>query len=169
MEPELSDRSQRLVDCLTEQKSLYFRIVEVLTSEKNYLILADIQSLVENNKLKEALLSKSRALEKIRQLKTDDLLKALSLDSKKSISDIVPLLPKDKAKALIQIQSELAIVIQDLKKVNLQNEKLVQNAKSAIETGLKSMKGESPETQIYKKQGTLEGGRASGKIVSKEI
>lgn len=161
---------RRLVDCLTEQKDLYRRVLEVLGTEKNYLILADVQSLIENTKLKEALLGKSRALERIRQVRVEELLKSLGLDVKeKPISEIIPLLPKESAKQLIELQLTLSKTLQTLRDANLQNEKLATSAKSIIDSGLRVMQGHSPESQVYKKQGKLEPSSRVGKIVSKEI
>src|SRR3990167_2117914 len=90
---------QRLLDCLNEQKDLYLRICDVLNTEKKYLILADITNLVENNKLKEALLAKSRALEKIRPLRVEELLKSLQKEPKNiSISELIPMLSRELGK-----------------------------------------------------------------------
>jgi flagellar biosynthesis/type III secretory pathway chaperone len=170
MGTHFSDQFQRLVDCLSEQREVYARVVEVLGTEKNFLILADIPSLIENNKLKEVLLAKSRAIERIRQVRTSELLKAMGQDPKdRPISEIIALLPKEMAKILIELQASLAKVLQQLGSMNSFNEKLINNAKRAIESGLNSMKGDAPESQVYKKQGKLDPGRGQGKIVSKEI
>jgi len=161
---------QGLVDCLAEQKVLYLHIVDVLTSEKNFLILADIKALIENNKLKESLLSKSRALEKIRQVRFEALLKSLKLEGKAtSISELIPLLAKEQAIQIIEVQGELTKTLHSVREANRQNEKLVANAKNVIDAGLKSLKGDTPDSQTYKKQGKIEPGKIPGKIVSREV
>src|SRR5688572_12146102 len=115
-EQDLTEQFQRLLDCLNEQKELYLKICDVLNTEKKYLILADIKSLVENNKLKEALLAKSRALEKIRPLRVSELLKVLQKEPKDiSVSALIPMLSKELAKKLIEIQGGLNQVLSDLK------------------------------------------------------
>jgi hypothetical protein len=170
MGTQFSEQFKSLVDCLSEQKEIYARVLEILGTEKNFLIFADVQSLTENNKLKEAVLAKSRAIERIRQLRTAELLSAMGQEPKdRPMSEIIALLPKEMAKVLIELQVVLTKVLQEIGKQNSQNEKLIINAKNAVEGGLRALKGEVPETQIYKKHGKLEAGRAPGKIVSKEI
>ncbi len=164
-----STQVEALLNTLQEQKDVYGRIHEVLGAERNFLILADIPSLTENNKLKEALLARSRALEKIRQLKFSQVATAYSLSADMSISSLLPHVEKEVAKKLIEVQAELAQVLQQIKSFNSGNEKLAINARKVIESGLKALKGEVPDSQTYKKQGKLEAGRTPGKIVSKEI
>jgi hypothetical protein len=169
METALTVPFQRLLDCLNEQKELYLRICDVLTSEKNFLIQADVTNLVENNKLKEALLAKSRALEKIRPLRVEELLKALQKEPKNlSISELIPLLSKELARKLIEVQGTLQTVLVNLRSLNDMNNKLVNNARKTIDIGLKALRGDTTESQVYKKQGQLEKGKVPGKIVSKE-
>lgn len=170
MGTQTSDHFQKLAECLNEHKVVYQHILDVLSAEKNFLILADVPSLIDNNKLKETLLSKSRALEKIRQLRVDHLLESLGqrLDDK-SISNLVKILPKENAKQLVEIQAELSQTLQKLRISNQQNEKLVKSAKNAIDSGLKAAGGEGPESKTYQKKGGLETNRTSGKLVSKEV
>ncbi len=161
---------QRLLDCLNEQKELYLRICDVLNSEKQFLILADITGLVENNKLKEALLAKSRALEKIRPLRVEELLRSLQKEPKGiSISELIPMLSKELGKKLIEVQANLQQVLRELRELNDMNNRLVTNAKNTIDVGLKALRGDTTESQVYKKQGKLEKGKVPGKIVSKEV
>lgn len=165
-----SEPFQRLLDCLNEQKELYLRICDVLASEEKYLILADITNLVENNKLKEALLAKSRALEKIRPLRVEELLKALQREPKDiSISDLIPMLNKELGRKLIEVQGSLNQVLVTLRSRNDMNNKLVTNARKTIDVGLKALRGDTTESQVYKKQGQMEKGKIPGKIVSKEV
>src|SRR5688500_7477096 len=64
---------KKLVECLDDELKVYRHLLDIIRKEKEILISANIDDLNENNKAKEAMLMKLRALERIREKASRDL------------------------------------------------------------------------------------------------
>ncbi|MGE3973384.1 MAG: flagellar protein FlgN [Bdellovibrionales bacterium] len=163
------DAYQSLIQILEELVSVYNVFFNTLEEEKTALISFDLGRITEINQTKEAFITKTKALEKIRQERVETFLSSLNLAGKTiNLTQLVDILPKDQGAKLRGVQVALDITLTRVRDYNKQNERLTQNALKIIKHNLNSSPEQASNT-TYKKQGTLETNQAPGKFVSKEI
>lgn len=161
--------SQSLVTVLEEQIRVYRHLLEVVRKEKEILIAANLDDLNENNRSKEAMLIKIRALESERVAKAHSLFTALNLEGDQPrLLEIARHLEESEAEKLRNIHSVLELLLRRVQEYNKQNEGLVQSALSTITGAMKEIKGTLAEKPTYQKKGEVEGHTASGQLVSRE-
>jgi len=158
-----------LVSVLEEQIKVYRHLLEVVRKEKEILISANLDDLNENNKAKEAMLLKIRALESERLKAAGDVCLSLNLSTEQPrLLDIAKHLDDAGADKLRNIHSVLELLLRRVQEYNRQNEILVQSALSNITGAMNAIKGTLEEKPTYKKKGEVEGHASSGQLVSRE-
>ncbi len=158
-----------LVSVLEEQIKVYRHLLEVVRKEKDILISAHLDDLNENNKAKEAMLLKIRALESQRVTAAVQLGAALDLKAEQPrLLEIAKYLPDGPADKLRNIHSVLELLLRRVQEYNRGNEILVQSALTNITGAMNAIKGTLDEKPTYKKKGEVEGHTASGQLVSRE-
>jgi len=158
-----------LVSVLEEQIKVYRHLLEVVRKEKDILISANLDDLNENNKSKEAMLLKIRALETQRLATALDLGNALNLGKDQPrLLEIAKYLDDASADKLRNIHSVLELLLRRVQEYNRGNEVLVQSALNNITGAMKAIKGSLDDKSTYKKKGEVEGHTAAGQLVSRE-
>ena len=158
-----------LIGTLEDQVKVYRGLLDVVRKEKDILISANLDDLNENNRSKEAMLIKIRALEAQRLKNAADVYLSLGLqgdqprllDSARHVSDA-------QAEKLRSIHSVLELLLKRVQEYNRQNESLVQSALTNITGAMNAIKTTLQEKPVYQKQGEVQGQSQSGQLVSKE-
>jgi flagellar biosynthesis/type III secretory pathway chaperone len=158
-----------LVTVLEEQIRVYRHLLDIVRKEKEILISANLDDLNENNRAKEAMLIKIRALETDRLARASDLFANLGLqgDSPRLL-EMARHLDSASADKLRNIHSVLELLLKRVQEFNKQNEGLVQAALSNITGAMNALKGTLAEKPTYQKKGEVEGVTAAGQLVSRE-
>lgn len=158
-----------LVSVLEEQIKVYRHLLEVVRKEKDILVAANLDDLNENNKAKEAMLLKIRALE-IQRLKcATDTSSALGLSADAPrLLEIAKHLSTEAGDKLRNLHSVLELLLRRVQEYNRGNEVLVQSALSNITGAMNAIKGTLQEKATYQKKGEVEGHASSGQLVSRE-
>jgi len=162
------DAYQSLILILEELVSVYSAFFDTLEQEKSALIAFDLSRISEINKAKEAFITKTKTLERTRQINTEIFLNELNVTDKNiRLTQIVDRLPKDRGAKLRGVQVALDITLTRVRDLNKQNERLTQNALNIIRHSM-NLGGDQVNNTTYRKQGHLEINKLPGKIVSKE-
>jgi len=166
----INEHFERLKECLEDQQRVYQALLDLVIQEKDLLIHADIAELDKSNKHKEALVGKAKGLDRVREVRVDELLASLQIPPQKiRLTELAQHFSGKEAELLLAYQKSLTLVLERLKEVNVQNEKLTQSAKKAIDGVISVLKGQLPENKVYKKKGSLQKNTHPGSIVSKEV
>jgi flagellar biosynthesis/type III secretory pathway chaperone len=158
-----------LIQVLEDQVKVYRHLLEVVRKEKEILVSANLDDLNENNRAKEAMLIKIRALEAQRLKLAAEIYQSLGLGGEQPrLLEIARHVRDDLGEKLRSIHSVLELLLKRVQEYNRQNETLVQSALSHITGAMKEIKSTLQEKPVYKKQGEVEGHTASGQLVSRE-
>jgi flagellar biosynthesis/type III secretory pathway chaperone len=158
-----------LIAVLEEQIRVYRHLLEIVRKEKDILVAANLDDLNENNRAKEAMLVKIRALEAERLAKAHSLYQDLQLHGEHPrLLEMARHLDTDSADKLRNIHSVMELLLRRVQEYNQQNEALVQAALSNITGAMKEIKGTLSEKPTYQKKGEVEGVTPAGQLVSRE-
>lgn len=158
-----------LIQVLEDQVKVYRHLLEVVRKEKEILVSANLDELNENNRAKEAMLIKIRALEAQRLKLAAEIYQSLGLGGEQPrLLEIARHVPDVLGEKLRSVHSVLELLLKRVQEYNRQNETLVQSALTHITGAMKEIKSTLQEKPVYKKQGEVEGHTASGQLVSRE-
>jgi len=158
-----------LILVLEDQVKVYRHLLEVVRKEKDILISANLDDLNENNRAKEAMLIKIRALEAQCLKSAAEIYQSLGLSGEEPrLLEIARHVRDDMGEKLRSIHSVLELLLKSVQEYNRQNESLVQSALTHITGAMNEIKGTLKEKPTYKRQGEVEGHTASGQLVSRE-
>jgi flagellar biosynthesis/type III secretory pathway chaperone len=158
-----------LVAVLEEQIRVYRHLLDIVRKEKDILVSANLDDLNENNRAKEAMLIKIRALETERLAKAGELSVNLNLkNDPPRLLEMARHLDSASADKLRNIHSVLELLLKRVQEFNRQNEALVQAALSNITGAMNAIKGTLADRPTYQKKGEVEGVTAAGQLVSRE-
>lgn len=159
----------KLVNVLEEQITVYRHLLETVRKEKEILVSANLDDLNENNRTKEAMLIKIRALEAQRIKCAVDLAQGLGLSSEQPrLLELARHLEEARAEKLRNVHSVLELLLRRVQEFNKQNETLVQSALHNITGAMNAIKGTLQEKPTYQKKGEVEGQTSAGQLVSRE-
>lgn len=166
---ELQEQVTALVGVLDEQIKVYRHLLEVVRKEKDILVSANLDELNENNRTKEAMLIKIRALEVERVRIAQHVSQALGLQGEAPrLLEIANYLSDESGEKLRSIHSVLELLLKRVQEYNRQNEILVQSALNNITGAMNAIKGSLESKPTYQKKGEVEGQTASGNLVSRQ-
>lgn len=166
----MGERVTSLLSTLEEQIKVYRHLLEVVRKEKDILMSANLDELNENNRAKEAMLIKIRALEVERARFAAEVHKSLGLTGEEPrLLEIARHLDTARADQLRNIHSVLDLLLRRVQEYNRQNETLVQSALTNITGAMNAIKGSLGEKATYQKKGEIEGHAAAGQLVSREV
>lgn len=163
-----NNQTLQLVSVLEEQVKVYRHLLEVVRKEKEILVAANLDELNENNRTKEAMLIKVRALEADRVKLAGEVAAALGLSGEPRLLEIARHVPEAEADKLRNMHSVLELLLRRVQEYNRQNEALVQSALQNITGAMKAIKGSLEAKPTYQKKGEVEGHASAGQLVSKE-
>lgn len=164
----MGDNVTGLLLTLEEQIKVYRHLLEVVRKEKEILVSANLDELNENNKAKEAMLIRIRALESDRQKWAIEAHNELRLNGEPRLLEIARHLDSEGAEKLRNVHNVLELLLRRVQEYNRQNEALVQSALTNITGAMKAIKGTLDEKPTYKKKGEVENHTSSGQLVSRE-
>ena len=166
-----------LVQVLEEEITVYRHFLDLVRHEYNILVESKLDALIENNKAKDAMITKLKGLERIREKRTRDTTMALGMLSQGMAAGNEPItllqiaskLEMVQADKLRSIHATLELLIKRTKENNAKNEVLVQSALTNIKGALENLKHSLQDKNTYKSEGQVsEGPVAPGRFVSKE-
>ena len=158
-----------LIATLEEQIRVYRHLLDCVRKEKEILVAANLDDLNENNRTKEALLIKVRALEAQRLELAAKVSQELGINHEEPrLLEIARHLGSDLADKLRNIHSVLELLLKRVQEFNKQNESLVQAALSNITGAMNAIKGTLADKATYQKKGEVEGITSAGQLVSRE-
>jgi flagellar biosynthesis/type III secretory pathway chaperone len=164
--------TQELVDSLLgtleEQVKVYRALLDVVRKEKEILVSANLDDLTENNRSKEAMLIKIRALESQRVTAATGVYQSLGLHGEPRLLEIARYVKSAEGDKLRSVHSVLELLLRRVQEYNRQNETLVQSALNNITGAMNAIKSTLQEKPVYQKQGEVEGTTQSGQLVSRE-
>jgi flagellar biosynthesis/type III secretory pathway chaperone len=167
---QLQEHVASLVTVLDEQIKIYRHLLEVVRKEKEILVAANLDDLNENNRAKEAMLIKIRALEVERIRVATHVAQELGLKGESPrLLDIANHLPDESGEKLRSIHSVLELLLKRVQEYNRQNEILVQSALNNITGAMNALKGSLESKPTYQKKGEVEGHTAAGNLVSRQV
>lgn len=168
---QTQDVYKKLVDLLNDQVNVHSHLLQLIENEKSILISASLDSLNENNRAKEAMISRIRDLERDRIVLTKDLGLRLGISKgNPTISELVARALPETAQDLRAVQQSLLLLIERVQDANRNNEYLVESALQNISGAMGSVRDQVKENPTYKRQGHInKGATSSGRLVSKEV
>ena len=169
MKPESRELIQKLDKNLADIVKVYRHILNVVRKEREILIAADLEELNLNNRSKEAMLIKAKALEGDRLELVNELAELEGLQSPVRLRQLAQHFGGESGERLLKLNSVLKLLLQRVKDFNLQNEELVGRALDSITGGMDSIRDSVGEQPNYKKGGELDESKpGSGRLVSRE-
>jgi flagellar biosynthesis/type III secretory pathway chaperone len=158
-----------LISVLEEQIKVYRHLLEVVRKEKDILVSTNLDALNENNRAKEAMLIRIRALESERMKAAIEVHKQLGLSGDEPrLLDLARYMPDPAAEKMRSVHNVLELLLRRVQEYNRQNETLVQSALSNITGAMNAIKGTLSEKPTYQKKGEVEGHTSAGQLVSRE-
>ena len=168
-ESKIRELTGTLTTLLEEQIRVYRHLLECVRKEKDILVSANLDDLNENNRAKEALLLKIRALETQRIAVATELFQGLGLTGEfPRLVEIARHLDSESADKLRNIHSVLELLLRRVQEFNQHNETLVQSALTNITGAMKEIKGTLADKATYQKKGEVDTHTNAGQIVSRE-
>jgi flagellar biosynthesis/type III secretory pathway chaperone len=163
----------KLVDILENEVGVHRHMLDTVRGEKDVLIAANIEAIAENNRAKELMITKLRALERGREAIIEQLLPQLGIDARPvKLLDVARKFDGEQAERLRTIHSALDLMINRIREYNQQNEALVQAALKTVEGSMDSLRKGLADNKVYKKKGQsgeVQVKAASGQFISKEV
>lgn len=167
---DASPEYHNLVKQLDELVSLYQSLLDVVRTEKQLLITADIEKLNDSNKNKELLLNKIKTQDGLREKLAKEL--AIKVGLKPNAPRLLELAKKHsgaEAERLRQLHGTLTVLIERVSEINLENENYTESALRSLNLALGDIKNTIGGKKMYARKGKMEEGpNKSGNFVSKE-
>ena len=168
-ENRVQDNVSHLHGTLEEQVKVYRLLLDLVRKEKDILISANLDELNDNNRGKEAMLIRIRALEIQRQKWALEVHRELALEGDEPrLLDMAKHLDETRAERLRSVHNVLELLLRRVQDYNRGNEALVHSALSNITDAMNQLKGNLSEKPTYQKKGEKGGAATAGQLVSRE-
>jgi flagellar biosynthesis/type III secretory pathway chaperone len=160
-----------LVQVLDEEITIYRHFLDLVRHEHDILVESKLEALVENNKAKEAMITKLKSLERIREKRARELAAALNMKTEPILLlELASKLDLPQGDKLRSIHSTLDLLIKRVKENNQKNEVLVNSALTNITGALENLKSSLQTKTTYKNEGQVQQTAVpTGRFVSKEV
>lgn len=155
---------------LEDLVKVYRTLLDVIRKEKELLLSADAEKLMENNKTKEACLFKLRSLDSHRERYARELAHLTGADaSQPRLLELATKLSGDRGEKLRSLHSMLELIVNRAHELNKENEVYAQSALATMEGALGEIKQTLAPKKGYGRNGKLsDTSERSGHFVSKE-
>lgn len=165
------EKYANLVNSLEGLIKHYRALLQVVRKEAEILTSADLDKLNENNKTKEELLLKIRTKEAQRQSDTNELALFENLPVEGiRLEDFAIHFQDEKGERLRNLQSVLRLLLERVKKINAENEVLVNSALTNINGAMRAIKDSLVDNKTYQNKGEVSDSKAqSGQLVSRQV
>ena len=171
MKAESQEAFDQLVGSIDELIKIYRALLKVVRKEKEILASANLDELNENNRTKEQLLVRSRGVESKRGKWAVQLANSEGISTEGLRLESFAIHFGDaNGERLRNMQSVLKILLERVRKINSENEVLVQSALSNINGAMKAIRDSLVKNKTYQKKGEVSGEKTqSGHLVSREV
>lgn len=161
---------QKLSANLDDLVKNYRSLLDLIRKEKDLLIAADIEKLIESNKSKEALLYRLKGLDSGRERYAEELAYQINADTKSPrLLELAQKIGGTAGDKLRNIHSTLDILIKRLTELNKENEEYAQSALQNLNGAVGNIKDTLSGKKTYEKKGKMAyGPEKAGNFVSKE-
>lgn len=170
-ERQIENHFLSLSACLEDILSLYSTLHSIVSRERELLLQADADTLMENTKSKEMCLHKLRGLDADRLRFAAELGRALGSPSDEPrLLELAGLLPKLKqGEHLRNLHAALEVAVTQVYEINRDNKNYAESALVTLKGALGEIKQTLAPKPVYGRQGKLyEGSERSGHFVSRE-
>jgi len=165
------DRSfEKLILNLDDLVGLYRQLLDLARKEKQYLIDADTERILEVNTQKDVVLQKVKLADTLRFKHAKELCLKIGADNENPrLLEIAQRLHGPKGDKLHNFHSTLEMVIKRIIEINKENEELAQKAINTLSGTMNNIRETLSGKKTYEKKGTYKAGpESSGNFVSKE-
>lgn len=170
MNPNTTLAYDKLIFNLEDQVKVYRSLLDVVRREKEILVSANLDELNENNKAKEAMLLKLRALESTRIRYVMELAEAekIRLENPR-LNDLAVHFGGEREDRLRNLHAVLELLLRRVQEYNRQNETLVNSALERITGAMKAIRDTLTEKPVYQAKGQIsDQATQPGQLVSRE-
>ena len=160
----------KLTTNLDELLKHYRLLLDCVRKEKDFLLLADIDKLNENNTLKEELTIKIKLLDNHRVSFAADLAHAVRADvTQPRLLELAQKMGGAEGERLRNLHATLEIVVKRLSEINSGNAIYAQSALTTVSSALENFKEHLMGKKTYQQKGKYkQGAESSGHLVKKE-
>ncbi len=145
---------EKLSANLDDMLKQYRVLLELVRKEKDFLILADVQKLNENNLQKEILISKIKSLDASRLNYAIELAHMIQADAlQPRLLELAQKMGGVEAEKLRNMHTALEIVIRRVSEINKSNEHFAQSALKTVSTALDALKDQVTGQKTYQHKG----------------
>ena len=163
-----NQKFNNLVSNLEELVKLYRTLHDVIRHERTYLIQADLDNLIENNKTKETLIAAIRELDQKRETAAVELAAEVNASEPRLLS-IAEKIKGPESEALKTTHKILSLLISNVMNDNIENETYALSALKTVNGAMADLKETLVGKSVYGRSGTVGNGPdKSGNLVSKE-
>jgi len=161
---------EQMNESLEELIKLYRTLLETVRREKDILISSHLDDLNENNRTKEALLVRIRAVDDKREMAAVKLAQEFGVGQSPKLLDLANRVGGDLGDRWRNMHSVLDLLVTRVQELNRQNEILVQAALSNISGAMQSLKDHLKDKSVYQRKGEV-GAQVTdtGHLVSREV
>ncbi len=161
---------QKLHGNLEDIVKVYRQILETVRKEKESLVEANSEKILEYSQTKNQLLAKARSLDALRARYAEELASLVACDPENPrLLDIAKNMGGEEGERLRSIHSTLELLIKRISEINSENENLAKNALKALNGQMTEIKETLTGKSTYEKKGQVKLGPAtSGHFVSRE-
>lgn len=162
---------EKLVSNLEDLIKFYLQLLDLARKEKEALIEADANKILELNSQKELHLQKIKLADTLRFKHAKELCVMIKADSENPrLLEIAQKIPGVMGDQLRNLHKTLDMVITRIIEINKDNEMLTQKALQALNGTMNNIKETLSGKKTYERKGTYkQGPEQSGNFVSKEI
>ena len=165
------DRSfEKLIQNLDDLVGLYRQLLDLARKEKQFLIEAQSDRILEINSQKEIVLQKIKLADTLRFKHAKELSVKVKADSESPrLLELAQKLHGPMGDQLYNFHSTLELIIKRIIEINKDNEELAQKALNTLHGTMDNIKDTLTGKKTYEKKGTYRSGpESSGNFVSKE-
>ena len=169
----MENKLTEILQTLQKMIGFHRQLLDLMRSERDVLIQADIQAIQTVTQNKQSILENIRRLEIDRQKLIAELASIWKKPARDlSLANIIHLIQGENLKLADQLRSAstaLTVLIQRISEQNQSNATLVEQSLHHISEMKKNVLGEAvPHTDVYNPQGQKSGGMPGARLISKE-
>lgn len=138
----MASMSDELLMVLTNEMTIYKKLVGHAEEKKNYLVKNKIDNIMEVTEKEQILITELKKFERQRESVLNDLKVALN-DSELTLGKLVKRLPDNDKKKFVDIKIAILDEVEKLRAINKQNEMLISEGLNMTEYTLNAIQGYS--------------------------
>ncbi len=159
-----------LIESVEFEVTLYRTMLDIVRREHEILVASKMDDLIENNQAKDALVSKIRSNDRIREKRVKEISVLLQIKSEPvRLLEIASHLNQVQGDRLRSIHTTLDLLVKRIREHNEKNEALIQSALRTIQGALENLKTSLEGQKTYQSEGNVDKAPiTTGRFVSRE-